>query len=120
MNFTKNSWNGKDGICKKSKWARKCNLSWDGITNNNNNYNCKDNYDDINNVYIEYKNIDYDNQGDIKSRDGSIDMCKLECDNTDGCNGFFYNNENKCYLKNVTKKASPSFTNNGSLYIKST
>ena len=33
-NFDDAEWNGTDGLCNKQKWARKCDLSWDGITNN--------------------------------------------------------------------------------------
>ena len=36
MNFNSSEWNGTDGRCNKQKWARKCDLSWDGITNDNN------------------------------------------------------------------------------------
>ena len=35
MNFSGGAWNGNDSICNKAKWARQCNLSWDGITNSN-------------------------------------------------------------------------------------
>ena len=35
MNFSSGIWNGKDSICNKAKWARQCNLTWDGITNSN-------------------------------------------------------------------------------------
>jgi len=34
MDFTTSEFNGTNGLCNKQKWARKCNLSWDGITNN--------------------------------------------------------------------------------------
>jgi hypothetical protein len=34
MNFTKNPFTGKDGLCNKAKWARQCDLTWDGVTNN--------------------------------------------------------------------------------------
>lgn len=33
MKFAGASWNGPDGNCKKAKWARKCGLTWDGLTN---------------------------------------------------------------------------------------
>jgi hypothetical protein len=36
MNFTLSGWEGDDGLCKKSKWANACDLTWDGVTNNNN------------------------------------------------------------------------------------
>ena len=31
--FDSAEWNGSNGRCNKQKWARKCDLSWDGITN---------------------------------------------------------------------------------------
>lgn len=35
MDFTAPEWAGQDrGICSKYKWAKSCNLTWDGITNN--------------------------------------------------------------------------------------
>lgn len=34
MDFSKSMWNGPDGLCAKSKWARSCDLTWDGIDNN--------------------------------------------------------------------------------------
>tara|TARA_B100000424_G_C22944224_1_gene502455 strand:+ start:4385 stop:4771 length:387 start_codon:yes stop_codon:yes gene_type:complete len=34
MNFTGEFWEGESGDCNKSKWAKNCDLSWDGITNN--------------------------------------------------------------------------------------
>ena len=33
-NFNSAEWNGTNGLCNKQKWARRCDLSWDGITNN--------------------------------------------------------------------------------------
>jgi hypothetical protein len=37
MDFTKPNWAGQEtGMCSKFKWAKSCNLSWDGITNNAN------------------------------------------------------------------------------------
>lgn len=30
--FNTSEWKGKGGLCNKSKWARSCNLTWDGIT----------------------------------------------------------------------------------------
>lgn len=35
MNFNKPPWNGSDSVCYKSKWAKACDLTWDGITNSN-------------------------------------------------------------------------------------
>jgi hypothetical protein len=34
MNFNTQPWISNDGLCYKSKWARGCDLTWDGITNN--------------------------------------------------------------------------------------
>ena len=36
MNFTTDVWTGDDGLCYKSKWAKACDLTWDGVTNNTN------------------------------------------------------------------------------------
>ena len=36
MDFSLSKWSGEDGLCHKSKWARSCDLTWDGITNNPN------------------------------------------------------------------------------------
>ncbi len=36
MNFSTSMWTGDDGLCKKRTWARKCDLTWDGVTNNAN------------------------------------------------------------------------------------
>tara|TARA_B100000900_G_C20508106_1_gene686788 strand:- start:14 stop:373 length:360 start_codon:yes stop_codon:yes gene_type:complete len=32
--FDEPQWLGPSGECRKSKWAKQCNLTWDGITNN--------------------------------------------------------------------------------------
>ena len=34
MDFSSSMWTGTDGACAKSKWARSCDLTWDGIDNN--------------------------------------------------------------------------------------
>jgi hypothetical protein len=34
MNFTTEDWQGSTGLCNKYKWAKSCDLTWDGITNN--------------------------------------------------------------------------------------
>ena len=34
MNFNTGLWTGDDGLCNKKKWAKACDLTWDGITNN--------------------------------------------------------------------------------------
>jgi hypothetical protein len=36
MDFSSAVWSGSDGLCKKKQWAKKCNLTWDGVTNNAN------------------------------------------------------------------------------------
>lgn len=32
MNFNDNAFTGSNGLCAKYTWAKKCNVSWDGIT----------------------------------------------------------------------------------------
>jgi hypothetical protein len=34
MDFSGSIWLGETGKCEKKKWAKHCNLTWDGITNN--------------------------------------------------------------------------------------
>jgi hypothetical protein len=34
MDFSSSMWNGTGGVCAKSKWAKSCGLTWDGIDNN--------------------------------------------------------------------------------------
>jgi len=34
MNFNQPNWTGSNGLCNKSRWARACDLTWDGISNN--------------------------------------------------------------------------------------
>jgi hypothetical protein len=34
MDFTKPQWSGNNSKCKKYEWAKTCNLTWDGISNN--------------------------------------------------------------------------------------
>lgn len=34
MNFSTSSWQGDNSLCQKYKWAKSCNLTWDGITDN--------------------------------------------------------------------------------------
>ncbi len=41
MNFNTGVWTGDDGLCNKQKWAKSCDLTWDGVTNNPN--ACEDN-----------------------------------------------------------------------------
>ena len=33
MNFSADMWQGSEGDCRKSNWAKNCDLTWDGITN---------------------------------------------------------------------------------------
>lgn len=33
MDFSSSFWAGSIGLCNKYKWARQCNLTWDGVTN---------------------------------------------------------------------------------------
>tara|TARA_B100001142_G_scaffold326875_1_gene383293 strand:- start:1071 stop:1424 length:354 start_codon:yes stop_codon:yes gene_type:complete len=33
MSFTSSKWLGNHGTCNKRKWARHCDLTWDGVTN---------------------------------------------------------------------------------------
>jgi hypothetical protein len=34
MDFTGDFWKGSTGLCNKYKWAKSCDLTWDGITSN--------------------------------------------------------------------------------------
>ncbi len=34
MDFTGDFWQGSTGSCNKYKWAKSCDLTWDGITSN--------------------------------------------------------------------------------------
>jgi hypothetical protein len=36
MDFSTSNWSGNRGLCNKSRWAKSCDLTWDGITTNNN------------------------------------------------------------------------------------
>ena len=36
MDFSSSLWSGPRGMCNKSRWAKSCDLTWDGITSNNN------------------------------------------------------------------------------------
>ena len=33
MDFSTSTWSGDRGLCNKSKWAKACGLTWDGVTN---------------------------------------------------------------------------------------
>lgn len=35
MDFTDSMWLGTSGMCNKKRWAKHCNVIWDGITNTN-------------------------------------------------------------------------------------
>ena len=72
----------------------------------------------INGNYTGYPNVDYDNQGDIKSIKGNDITCPNECDKTNGCVGFTTNGE-KCYLKNNSIK-TPYKTGGKVFYYKGT
>ena len=32
--FSGSHWQGKQGLCRKYKWAKSCDLTWDGVTDN--------------------------------------------------------------------------------------
>jgi hypothetical protein len=34
MDFEDGVWAGDNGLCIKQKWAKSCDLTWDGVTNN--------------------------------------------------------------------------------------
>ena len=34
MDFTTPQWNNSSAMCRKYQWAKGCNLTWDGITDN--------------------------------------------------------------------------------------
>ena len=34
MDFSTTMWSGSEGGCRKSNWAKGCDLTWDGVTNN--------------------------------------------------------------------------------------
>ena len=46
MNFNTGVWTGDDGLCNKQKWAKGCDLTWDGVTNNPNACGDDNNEDD--------------------------------------------------------------------------
>jgi len=35
MDFSEGVWAGDKGLCLKQKWAKSCDLTWDGVTNHN-------------------------------------------------------------------------------------
>jgi hypothetical protein len=34
MDFTRPQWNNNSAMCRKYQWAKSCNLTWDGISDN--------------------------------------------------------------------------------------
>ena len=34
MNFSTAQWLGNNGLCSKQQWAKTCNITWDGISDN--------------------------------------------------------------------------------------
>ena len=119
MDFSKSLWKSSQGLCNKAAWAKKCNLSWDGITNNKR-IQCKTDGDGVERDYSIVPTTDYTGQFDIKEMTGSNIDCQNECDMTKGCNAFVYDEKNqKCHLKNVTDKkaAVPSYGYNLSLNV---
>jgi len=34
MDFSKNNFVGDQGMCNKYRWAKRCDVEWDGVTNN--------------------------------------------------------------------------------------
>jgi hypothetical protein len=34
MDFSSTTWAGSEGECRKSNWAKGCDITWDGVTNN--------------------------------------------------------------------------------------
>jgi hypothetical protein len=34
MDFSTTPWSGQKGMCSKYQWAKSCNITWDGISNN--------------------------------------------------------------------------------------
>ena len=34
MDFSRSPWIGDSGLCRKLEWAKKCDITWDGVTNN--------------------------------------------------------------------------------------
>jgi hypothetical protein len=120
MDFSKSLWKGKNGLCNKAIWAKKSNLSWDGITNNKR-VDCKIEGDGlVERNYNIVKNTDYAGQFDIKTVDGNLIDGKNECDSIKECNGFVYNEKTqKSHLKNISNKkaAIPTFEQHASLYV---
>ena len=46
MDFSTSFWSGSTGDCRKYRWANTCNVTWDGVTNNNSICNDSDDDDD--------------------------------------------------------------------------
>jgi hypothetical protein len=106
MDFSKSIWKGKDGICNKATWAKQCNLSWDGITNNTR-QKCNTDMGIKERDYSIVPTTDYPGQFDMKEGEinGTELDCQNECDITTGCNAFVYDEKKQsCSLKNITDK----------------
>ena len=41
ITFSRSIYKGHDGNCNKAKWARNCQVTWDGITNNDQLNKCR-------------------------------------------------------------------------------
>ena len=44
VNFNQAPWTGNNSVCLKQKWAKACDLTWDGVTNNVRACESKDNH----------------------------------------------------------------------------
>jgi hypothetical protein len=71
------------------------------------------------NKYRKLDNTDYGGQFDINSVGGSLLACQNTCNETDGCNAFFYQDSTKqCWLKNVKVGTEvPNYNKTGSIYV---
>jgi hypothetical protein len=71
------------------------------------------------NKYRKLDNTDYAGQFDINGAGGSLLACQNTCNETDGCNAFFYQDSTKqCWLKNVKVGTEvPNYNKTGSIYV---
>jgi hypothetical protein len=71
------------------------------------------------NKYVKLDNTDYPGQFDIKNGGGSLLDGQNTCNETDGCNGLFYQEPTKHFwLKNVKEGTeNPSYNKTGSMYV---
>ncbi len=120
MNFSTSIWKGSQGLCNKALWAKNCNLSWDGITNNTR-QKCKTSTGLIEREYSIIPTTDYAGQYDINNGiiNGDNNDCENACDSV-GCNAFVYDNKSKtCTLKNIKDKNTvvPSYDPHKSLNV---